>query len=199
MNQARDKKQIILDVATRVFSRYGYNKTSLDEVASEAGIAKGTVYYYFSNKEELFMNVVEIQVKEFVDSIRNKVREVEGFENKLRTLVQEPIRHVCEKMPLWIEGLKSIPFSGQDRFLSFRRENREATITLMAEIMEVGKKEGVIDPNLHTEDTVRVITDWILMANSNVMITDFEKLLAQVERDHEAIMHVVLYGVFKRG
>ena len=199
MNQARDKKQIILEIATRLFSRYGYSKTSLDEVASEAQIAKGTVYYYFSNKEELFMNVVEVQVKEFVDTIRRKVREVEGFENKLRTLVQEPIRQVCETMPVWMEGLKSIPFSGQERFLSFRQENREATLTLMAEIMEVGKKEGVIDPNLNTADTVRVISDWILMANSNVMITDFEKLLAQVERDHEAIMHVVLYGVFKRG
>lgn len=199
MNQARDKKQIILDIAARVFSRYGYNKTSLDEIAAEAQIAKGTVYYYFSSKEELFMNVVEIQVKDFVDTIRKKVREVEGFENKLRTLVQEPIRHICEKMPIWMEGLKSIPFSGQDRFLSFRQENRDATLTLMAEIMEVGKKEGVIDPNLHTEDTVRVICDWILMANSNVMITDFEKLLAQVERDHEVIMHVVLYGVLKRG
>lgn len=199
MNQAKDKKQIILDVATRVFSRYGYGKTSLDEVASEAGIAKGTVYYYFSNKEELFMNVVELQVKEFVAAIRRKVREAEGFENKLRTLVQEPIRQVCETMPVWMEGLKSIPFSGQDRFLSFRNENRESTLILMAEVMEVGKKEGVIDPDLNTEDTVRVITDWILMANSNVMITDFEKLLAQVERDHEAIMHVVLYGVFKRG
>ena len=51
MNQAKDKKQIILDIATRLFSRYGYNKTSLDEVASEAQIAKGTVYYYFSSKE----------------------------------------------------------------------------------------------------------------------------------------------------
>lgn len=199
MNQARDRKKIILDIATRVFSRYGYNKTSLDEIATEAGIAKGTVYYYFSSKEELFMNVVDIQVKEFVDATRKKVREVEGFENKLRMLVQEPIRHVCEEMPIWMDGLKSIPFSGQDRFLSFRKTNRKATLDLMAEIMEVGKKEGVIDPDLHTEDTVRVISDWILMGNTNVVITDFEKLLAQVERDHEAIMHVVLYGVFKRG
>ncbi|MCB5252007.1 MAG: TetR/AcrR family transcriptional regulator [Candidatus Cloacimonadaceae bacterium] len=199
MNQQKDKKQIILDIATRIFSRYGYNKTSLDEIAAEAGIAKGTVYYYFPSKEELFINVVEIQVKELVDTIRGRVREVDGFENKLRTLVQEPIRHIYENMPIWMDGLKSIPFSGQDRFLNFRRANRQATLDLMAEIMEVGKKEGVIDPDLHTEDTVRVISDWILMGNSNVVITDFERLLAQIERDHEAIMHVVLYGVYKRG
>lgn len=199
MNQQKDKKQIILDIATRIFSRYGYNKTSLDEIAAEAGIAKGTVYYYFPSKEELFINVVVIQVKELVDTIRGRVREVDGFENKLRTLVQEPIRHIYENMPIWMDGLKSIPFSGQDRFLNFRRANRQATLDLMAEIMEVGKKEGVIAPDLHTEDTVRVISDWILMGNSNVVITDFERLLAQIERDHEAIMHVVLYGVYKRG
>ena len=41
MNQAKDKKQIILDIATRLFSRDGYNKTTQAEIAEEARIGKG--------------------------------------------------------------------------------------------------------------------------------------------------------------
>jgi AcrR family transcriptional regulator len=45
----------ILDAALRVFAQRGLHQTSLEEVAKEAGISKGTIYLYFKNKEELFV------------------------------------------------------------------------------------------------------------------------------------------------
>lgn len=48
------KALAILDAAESLFVRFGYRKTSVDDVAREAGIAKGTVYLYFAGKEPLF-------------------------------------------------------------------------------------------------------------------------------------------------
>lgn len=53
------KAQAILDAAERLFVRYGYRKSSMDDVAREAGIAKGTVYLYFAGKEALFRALLE--------------------------------------------------------------------------------------------------------------------------------------------
>ncbi|QDL55567.1 TetR/AcrR family transcriptional regulator [Rhodoferax aquaticus] len=53
------KPQAILDAAERLFVRYGYRKSSMDDVAREAGIAKGTVYLYYAGKEALFRALLE--------------------------------------------------------------------------------------------------------------------------------------------
>ncbi|MBE9536586.1 MAG: TetR/AcrR family transcriptional regulator, partial [Proteobacteria bacterium] len=47
--------------ATNHFTRYGYRKTSIDEIIKDAKVGKGTVYNYFKNKEELFKRVAEIE------------------------------------------------------------------------------------------------------------------------------------------
>ena len=49
-----DKDQRILDAAATLFSRYGLKKTSIEEIAQQAGLGKGTVYLYFKSKDEIF-------------------------------------------------------------------------------------------------------------------------------------------------
>ncbi|WP_428264647.1 TetR/AcrR family transcriptional regulator [Haliangium sp.] len=62
-----DKRAAILDAAAALFSRYGYRRTSVDDVAGEAGIAKGTVYLYFDNKQALFAEVCRHVAHTFLD------------------------------------------------------------------------------------------------------------------------------------
>ena len=52
----------LLDAATRVFARRGFHGASLEEVAAEAGVSKGAVYYNFSSKEELFLAILDQHV-----------------------------------------------------------------------------------------------------------------------------------------
>lgn len=60
MDNTREK---ILSVATRIFSRFGFYKTSMDEIARTAHKAKGSLYYHFASKEELFTEVVAMELK----------------------------------------------------------------------------------------------------------------------------------------
>lgn len=53
------KAETILDAAERLFVRYGYRKSSMDDVAREAGTAKGTVYLHYAGKEALFRALLE--------------------------------------------------------------------------------------------------------------------------------------------
>jgi AcrR family transcriptional regulator len=51
-------KKKILDAAARLFSELGYHRTSMDDIAKESGVAKGTLYYHFSGKGDLFESIV---------------------------------------------------------------------------------------------------------------------------------------------
>jgi AcrR family transcriptional regulator len=56
---AESRRAVILDAALQVFGQYGYRRTSMDDVAREAGIAKGTIYLSFASKEEVFQALSE--------------------------------------------------------------------------------------------------------------------------------------------
>ena len=57
-----DTRDKILSVANRLFSRFGFHKTSMDEIAKIARKAKGSLYYHFSSKEDLFKEVVSNEI-----------------------------------------------------------------------------------------------------------------------------------------
>lgn len=78
----------LLDAACRVVARHGFQGTTVDRVAEEAKIAKGTVYLYFHTKEELLKAAVEQGMANFVNQIRSEVEEVKAPLEKLCRLVE---------------------------------------------------------------------------------------------------------------
>ncbi len=86
----------ILDAALRVFCRSGFHKASLEEVAAEAGISKGTIYLYFKNKEDLFVAVVKRVVPSPEDLFAGlDGRRGEDFPRFLRRLARLAYRRFC--------------------------------------------------------------------------------------------------------
>lgn len=80
------KRELILKKATKLFSEKGYFKVKVDDVAKAANVAKGTVYLYFKNKDELFINVIIEKVKSFEEGLRkilNSTNTLEDFLSKL--------------------------------------------------------------------------------------------------------------------
>ncbi len=199
MTLAKDKRQMILDIATRIFLRYGYAKTSLDEIASEAKIAKGTIYYYFSSKDELFVNVVSEQSKELINDIEQKLNTKQGFEEKLRFFLHAPVEYVCDKMPIWIDGIKNIPFHYKEYFEKYREANRAKMLEMLQGIIDEGIKEDMISDVIIPDRLCEIINDWFLLGDLSVMVVDFEGLLHRVNRDRELITNLILYGILKRG
>lgn len=64
------KREAILDAALTLFGRYGYRRTSIDDIAREAGVAKGTVYLYVPSKEALFRTLAQSLLDRVLASAR---------------------------------------------------------------------------------------------------------------------------------
>lgn len=79
-----DTRKKIVGVAKKLFGRFGFHKTSMDEIARIARKAKGSLYYHFSSKEDLFKEVVSIEI--------NILKE------KLSTVIDDPELNASDKL-----------------------------------------------------------------------------------------------------
>lgn len=63
-----DRRELIVEAATKSFSLFGYKATTMDQVAKLANVGKGTIYTFFKNKDELFEEIVYTMVREMKSS-----------------------------------------------------------------------------------------------------------------------------------
>ncbi|WP_066315832.1 TetR/AcrR family transcriptional regulator [Bacillus sp. FJAT-29814] len=62
-----DRRQLIVEAATKSFSLFGYKATTMDQVAKLANVGKGTIYTFFKNKEELFEDIIKTMLQDMKD------------------------------------------------------------------------------------------------------------------------------------
>lgn len=82
-----ERREEILLAATRVFARKGYAATRIEDVAIEAGIAKGTAYIYFGSRDEMLVAAFEVLEKELLASVRLVLEKDDPALTRLRTMV----------------------------------------------------------------------------------------------------------------
>lgn len=88
----KNKKQVvsefrraeIIDAARTVFARRGFSLGIMDEIAREAGIAKGTLYLYFRSKDEIFKAVLDRDMKNLKESTLKRLDDAKGLKEKIR-------------------------------------------------------------------------------------------------------------------
>ena len=76
--QREHTRTCLVEAAAKVFSRRGYDKASLDEVAEQAGFTKGAVYSNFKGKEDLFLATIDRHFEERLDAVKRLMMEEPG-------------------------------------------------------------------------------------------------------------------------
>ena len=79
-----DKLSLILEAAQKRFGHYGVEKTTMSEIAADIGTSKASLYYYYPDKEHLFLAVINKEMEEFVKAIKKLIEEDESASKKLR-------------------------------------------------------------------------------------------------------------------
>lgn len=87
----------IVEAAFKVFCAHGYGKARVDDVAREAGIAKGTVYLYFPNKQALFQAVIEAKVTASISQVGTLA---DGFDGSSEELLRAMLRRAYDNLVL---------------------------------------------------------------------------------------------------
>ena len=93
MNKTKRK---IFETSMKLFAEKGYDATSIEEITATVGVAKGTLYYHFSSKEEIFNFLVEEGIKLLQNSIDIKTAKFPNYIDKLKAIVLIQIKIVAK-------------------------------------------------------------------------------------------------------
>jgi len=88
MARISDKKPQIIDAAIKVFAEKGFYNSKVADVARAAGIADGTIYLYFKNKDDLLISLFETKVEELLDTFKNALLAFKTAKDKLNEFIR---------------------------------------------------------------------------------------------------------------
>ncbi len=144
---ARDEqKENILNSAEKLFARYGYRKTTLEDVAREAGMTPGNIYFYVKNKKDLYEQTVRHGLTEWRDSIARGIADIGDVKEKFTIMSRSAFEYLASRPDLReiiIQDPGIFTLSEQeDRF----RDINDGAIEMIRAILRQGVREGRFIP-----------------------------------------------------
>lgn len=96
-----EKRRRILDGALKAFAKKGFYNTKVSEIASEAGVADGTIYLYFKNKDDLLISLFEDRMEWIIERLSSEMEQTDGgFAEKLALFIRLHFMLVLENQDL---------------------------------------------------------------------------------------------------
>lgn len=145
MNKTKRK---IFETAIKLFAEKGYEATSIEEITSVVGVAKGTLYYHFSSKEEIFNYLVVEGMKLLQNSILIKTEKLDNSIDKLKAIILIQVKVLC-KYDKFIIFLLTQIWGAEARNNKFR-EYVFDYIKEIEKILDGGMKKGEIPRRRYT-------------------------------------------------
>lgn len=147
------RTELILETAEEILTRKGYHSTSVDEIAAQAGVAKGTLYQHFPTKEDLFFALIEQSLTQF----EQLVQQVAASPSDARQKLERVFYYVYGEQPGKHGQLLRLLRNNEE--LSLRLQMKKAqsgerlneAIDQLRTILEEGKAQGLFDPAIATE------------------------------------------------
>ncbi|MDZ7543799.1 TetR family transcriptional regulator, partial [Clostridium perfringens] len=94
-------KRAIFESAIKVFSSYGYTGATMDEVVARAGVAKGSLYYHFKSKEELFMFIIKEGINLINEEIEEATNNIDNPYEIIKVSAKVQLKYVYENKDLF--------------------------------------------------------------------------------------------------
>lgn len=190
------KREKILNSAKQMFGRYGIRKTSLNEIAGMARVAKATIYNYFGSKEQVYLEVLNEEVNDLMTKISEAIAQIKSPLEKLRVFYRTRFNQMRE--PSYILNLSRD--SGDHlivRSTGVREHLLKKDISILQSILEEGVREGIFRMD-NVFQTARVLRYALKGMESDFRL---ERNNDEVERDFEELFDILCRGILveKRG
>ncbi|MDP3487197.1 MAG: TetR/AcrR family transcriptional regulator [Bacillota bacterium] len=185
------KPERILKAALEVIAEKGPHETTIDEIAQRAGVAKGTVYLYFKNKDSLLASLMQVGLDAFDSAVRRRVAlHTEPLE-QLRALIEEHVtqmhNHVKFGKIIWSQtSHATLPPDLKDVF----RDRARSYVDLLSTILERGQDCGSMQV-LDTRMTARAI-----IGSMNQAVFDFTDPDFSSGTDCKTIIESIIFFIF---
>lgn len=147
MKRTKPKYKQIVDAAVIVIAENGYHQAQVSKIAKEAGVADGTIYLYFKNKEDILISVFREKMAIFIENIKEILKKDLPIAEKLQLVVENHFRILEEDHHLAIVTQLELRQSNKDLRLQINNVLKEYTV-LLDTLLEEGVEKGELSPEL---------------------------------------------------
>ncbi len=183
----------IVAVAGKIFTRFGFRKTTMEDIARALGKGKSSIYYYFPGKEDIFRAVVENEAAELKKDLNKTILKVSDPIEQLRTFILFRT-HKLKTLSNFYAALNEEYFNHLDFIQKIRMEYDNSEIALVGKILRTGINNGefmIDDPELAA---VAIVT-----AMKGLEIPLFiKKEHGKIEDRLDSLIKFLFYGLIRR-
>ena len=137
-----DIRDLILDATDRLLARYGYRKMTMDDLAQEVGIGKGTIYLHFPSKEEVVLSHVDRIVERLKGELRRIARGGGAPAARLRRMLVARVMFRFDSVQHYTESLSDLLAALRPGLLARRARHFEEEAEVIAEVLREGRRAG---------------------------------------------------------
>ncbi|OCL27311.1 hypothetical protein U472_07565 [Orenia metallireducens] len=185
------KKDRIITAALKLFSENGYHKTTVSQIANQAEVAKGTVYWYFDSKKELFQAIILTGIQRLASKIENRIKEEDDIIEKIKLIVMiylEFFDKGRQYFRMFQEGMLAvIDDNFKNKLMDFRTKQAE----FIAKIIEQGKKEEKIRLDVDSKDMAYLLLTMLTSFNSHLHYDNDFNIISK----KDTIINIFLQGI----
>jgi AcrR family transcriptional regulator len=160
LDKTDEKRNQILNAALNCFARYGFNKTTLDDIATAIGMNKASLYYYYENKEAIFGEVLQEEANRFIQFAKDKLVNETSAVDKLFCFLKIQLEYFRERINYFDLSVQ-IVLEMQPMLDRLHKEFRQRDIDFLATIIRQGINNGEFkkcDPK-RVADAIRALVD----------------------------------------
>lgn len=139
-------RDAILDAAGTLLGRFGYHKTTMDDLAREAGVARRTLYLHFRSKDEIFLERIDRVVALLVEELRAIARSPAGVEERLKRMLLMRVLFRFDTVRGYVQSLDEIFQALRQPYLQRREGYFHAEAAVFASVLEEGVTKGELAP-----------------------------------------------------
>jgi len=188
-----DKKIEIINAARECFARYGFEKTTMDDIGKLVGLNKASLYYYYKNKESIFAEVILLEAKKFHDSLKDKISKIETCRDKIITYVIGRLRYMRNVVNLHKLSIETA-MSFQPIFIDLLKKFRTMEIKLLSEVLKccINKKEIKECDTEKVAESILSVVDGIKQKAVNCVECKFASDVDYTQIEDEVVFTVSL-------
>ncbi len=141
----KTSRDAILDATDRLLATSGFKKMTIEDLAKEVGIGKGSVYLHFESKEEIALSHIDRIVERLKSNLREIAERGGPCEKRLRAMLIERVMFRFDSVQHYSQSLNELLASLRTRLLERRRRYFEEEARIFAAVLDEGAKAGIFE------------------------------------------------------
>lgn len=136
-------REAILDATDRLLARYGFKKMTIEDLAREVGIGKGSIYLHFPSKEEIALSHIDRLIERLKHRLRNLAAGKAPVDEKLRQMLVERVVYRFDSIQHYTKSLDEMLSNLRTPLLDRRRRYFADEARILSEVVTEGQAKGV--------------------------------------------------------